>query len=161
MTSRPLSINSNELIRLGSLPQSKLPSYETTFTSTSSYFEVLSEIHIAHLTHQRNDVIESADDCRRKFVGRHLFRKLARERKLTKRWVAFDKGPFKIWCDDFRPGNILINNDLKIKSVVDWAFTYTAPIEFSYAPPWWLIIERLEYWPQGLEDWTNLFDRRL
>ncbi|OQE06140.1 hypothetical protein PENVUL_c019G09050 [Penicillium vulpinum] len=161
VASRPLSINSNELIRLSSLPQSKLPSYETTFSSTSSYLEALAEIHIAHLTHQRNDAIESADDCRRKFVARYLFRKLARERKLTERWAAFDKGPFKIWCDDLRPANVLVNNDLKITGVVDWEFTYAAPVEFTYAPPWWLLIEKPEYWPQGLEDWTTVFDSRL
>ncbi|KAJ6148706.1 hypothetical protein N7497_010688 [Penicillium chrysogenum] len=159
--SRPLSIDSNELVRVGSLPQSKLPSPETTFTTASSYLEALAEIHIAHLTHQRNDAIESVDDCRRKFVARHLFRKLARERKLTQRWIAFDKGPFKIWCDDLRPTNVLLNKDLKITGVVDWEFTYTAPIEFTYAPPWWLLIERPEYWPQGLDDWTDVFDRRL
>ncbi|KAJ6183684.1 hypothetical protein N7519_004985 [Penicillium mononematosum] len=161
VTSRPLSINSNELIRLGSLPQSELPSYETTFTTASSYFEAIAEIQIAHLTHQRNDAVESADDCRQKFVARCLFRKLARERKLTQRWIAFDKGPFKIWCDDLRPTNVLLNKDHKITGVVDWEFTYTAPIEFTYAPPWWLLIEKPEYWPQGLDDWTDVYDRRL
>ncbi|KAJ5780265.1 hypothetical protein N7457_005425 [Penicillium paradoxum] len=161
VSSRPLSIYANELVRLGSLPQSKLPSQKTTFISASSYFEALAETHIAHLTFQRNDSIESADDCRRKFVGRHLFRKLARERKLTKRWSEFDQGPFKIWCDDFRPANVLVTKDLKIAGVVDWEFTYAAPVEFSYAPPWWLLIERPEYWSKGLEDWTQEFDRRL
>ncbi|OQE20250.1 hypothetical protein PENFLA_c017G02512 [Penicillium flavigenum] len=160
VTSCALSIDSNELVRVGSLPQSKLPSPETPFTTASSYFEAIAEIYIAHLTHQRNDAIESADDCRRKFVARYLFRKLARGRKLTQRWIAFDKGPFKIWCDDLRPTNVLLNKVLKIAGVVDWEFTYTAPIEFTYAPPWWLLIERLEYWPQGLDDWTDMFDRR-
>ncbi|CDM31542.1 hypothetical protein DTO013E5_2174 [Penicillium roqueforti] len=144
VASLPLSMNSNELVRPGSLPQSELPSYETIFTSASSYFEALAELHIANLIHQRNDVIESADDRRRKFIGRYLFRKLAREGKLTKRWVAFDTGLFKIWCDDFRPTNVLVNNDSKVTVVVDW--------EFTYAPPWWLLIETPEYWPQGLED---------
>ena len=161
VANRPLSINSNELIRLGSLPQSNLPSPKTTFDSTASYFEALAELHIAHLKNQRNDAIESADDCRRKFIARHLFRKLARERKLSKRWEAFDKGPFKIWCDDFRPANVLVNSDSKIVGIVDWEFTYAAPIEFMYAPPWWLLLEKPEYWPYGLDDWTKVFERRL
>lgn len=161
VVSRPLSINGNELVRVGSLPQVSLLSHETTFDSASSYFEALADLHLAHLQHQRNDAIESADDCRRKFVARHLFRKLARERKLTKRWAAFDQGPFKLWGDDFRPANFLVNNNFKIVGVVDLEFTYTAPIEFSYAPPWWLLIEKPEYWPDGLDDWTHVFDRRL
>lgn len=44
---------------------------------------------------------------------------------------------------------------------MDWEFTYAAPVEFSYAPPWWLLIEKPEYWPGGLEDWCRVFERRL
>ncbi|KAJ5627468.1 hypothetical protein N7528_004895 [Penicillium herquei] len=156
---RPLSMAMNELVRLGSLPQAYLP--RTLFNSASSYFENLAEINLAHLKSQRNDAIESADDCRRKFIARCLFLKLARENKLNKRWVVYDKGPFKIWGDDFRPSNVLINDKMKIVGVVDLEFTYAAPVEFSFALPWWLLLERPEYWRGGLEDWTQVFDRRL
>ena len=159
VTKRPLSMTMNSLIRLGSLPQSKLPN--TTFDSTSSYYEALAELHIAHLTNQRNDAIDSADDCRRKLVARYLFRKLAREQCLTKPLAAFNKGPFKLWCDDLCPANILLSRELKVVSVFDWEFTYAAPVEFSFAPPWWLLIEKPEYWPQGLDDWCNEYQRRL
>lgn len=158
---RPLSMAMNELVRLGSLPQSQLPSRDTTFDTTSSYFEALAELHIAHLRYQRNDAIDSADDCRRKFIARHLFRKLAREGQLTKRWKSLDKGPFKIWSDSFCPANVLLNADLRIVGVVDWEFTYAAPVEFSYAPPWWLLIEKPENWPGSLEDWSTQFEHRL
>lgn len=159
VTHRPLSMPMNTLIQLGSLPQSKLPT--TTFDTTSSYFETLAELHIAHLMNQRNDAIDSAEDCRRKLVARYLFRKLAREHRLTKQLASFDKGPFKLWCDDFRPANILMNKELKIVGVVDWEFTYAAPVEFSFAPPWWLLIEKPEYWPRGLDDWCSNYERRL
>jgi hypothetical protein len=138
---RPLSLPMNELIRLGSLPQGCLPSLDTTFDTASSYFESLAELHIMHLRNRRNDAIDSADDCRRKFVARCLFRKLAREQKLTERWASFEHGPFKLWCDDFRPGNVLLNKNSKITGVVDWEFSYAAPIEFSYAPHWWLLLK--------------------
>lgn len=85
VNSRPLSMPMNELIRLGSLPQSKLPTPNSSFDTTSSYMVFLAELHISHLFTQRNDSVSSADDCRRKFIARHLFRKLARDRKLTKR----------------------------------------------------------------------------
>ncbi|KAL3444511.1 hypothetical protein BJX65DRAFT_310894 [Aspergillus insuetus] len=159
VTKRPLSMPMNSLVRLGSLPQSKLPA--TTFDTTSSYMEVIAELHISHLVNQRNDAIDSAEDCRRKLVARYLFRKLARERRLTKQWASFDKGPFKLWCDDFRPANSLLSEELKIVGVVDWEFTYAAPVEFSFAPPWWLLIEKPEYWPQGLDDWCVEYERRL
>lgn len=66
-----------------------------------------------------------------------------------------------MWCDDFRPANVLLNEGLKVAGIVDWEFTYAAPVEFSYAPPWWLLIEKPEYWPGGLEDWCRVFERRL
>lgn len=150
VASRLLSRPMNDLIRLGSLPQSKLP--RETFYTASSYFEALPELHLAHLIHQRNDAILSAEDRHRKFVARYLFRELARERILTQTWASFDNGPFKIWCDDLRSTSFLMDENLKLAGVVDWELTYAAPVEFSYAPPWWLLIEKPEYWPQGLDD---------
>lgn len=58
---------------------------------------------------------------------------------------SFEEGPFKIWCDGFRPANVLLKENLQIASVVDWEFTYAAPIDFSHAPPWWLLIEKPEF----------------
>ncbi|KAJ6015931.1 hypothetical protein N7540_010522 [Penicillium herquei] len=156
---RPLSYNSNELVRLGSLPRSELPESDETFQSASSYFNRLADLHIDHLINQRNDAVGSADDCRRRYVARLLFRKLARECRFTS--SSTDLGPFNIWCDDLRPSNILINDDLQIVGVVDWELTYAAPVEFSHVPPWWLLLEQLEYWPDGIEAWTEVYELRL
>lgn len=78
VTRRPLSIHMNELVRLGTMPRSKLPN--SSFKSSSSYLESLAEIHINHLKHQRNEAVDSAIDCRRKYVARKLFHKLVRDR---------------------------------------------------------------------------------
>lgn len=50
---------------------------------------------------------------------------------------------------------------MKIAVVVDCEFTYAAPVEYSYAPPWWLLLERPEDWHRGFDDWTSVFDHRL
>ncbi|KAL9091048.1 MAG: hypothetical protein Q9165_004975, partial [Trypethelium subeluteriae] len=155
---RPLSFPMNELVRLGTLPRSRLP--QSTSPSTSSYFETLADLHIAHLTSQRNDAIYNAGDCRRKYIARHLFRKLAREGRLATPSIP-DTHSFKIWCDDLRPTNILLNADLKVIGVIDWEFTYAAPAEFAYSAPWWLLIEQPEYWPDGLKSWKCEYERRL
>lgn len=159
--SRPLSMNMNELVRLGTLPRSKLPPLDATFQAASSYIETLAQLNIQHLLHQRNDAVQSADDCRRKFVARQLFYKLAKDKKLS--LPCNENGPFKLWCDDFRPANVLLNDDkdVHIAGVADWKFTYAAPVDFSYAAPWWLLIEKPEFWSSGIEDWTRVFDRRL
>jgi len=156
---RPLSYSANELVRLGTLPRSSLPKVKETFQSASTYFNKLADLHLEHLTHQRNDAVDSADDCRRRYLARLLFRKLAREGKFTTSSTNF--GPFHIWCDDLRPSNVLINDNFQIVGVVDWEFTYSAPMEFSHAPPWWLLLEQPEYWPDGIEAWTEVYESRL
>lgn len=55
----------------------------------------------------------------------------------------------------------MLLNENEIIGVVDWEFTYAAPVEFSHAPPWWLLIEKPESWPKGIEDWTRVYDHRL
>lgn len=156
---RPLSIHMNELVRLGTLPRSKLP--DVTFESSSSYFNALAELHVEHLKHQRNDAVDSATDCRRKYVARQLFRRLSNDRRLIASTSNNDTGPFKLWCDDLRPSNVLLNADLQIVGVIDWEFTYASPAEFSSAPPWWLLLEQPEYWPDGIEAWTEVYEHRL
>ncbi|KAM3449582.1 hypothetical protein MY3296_006802 [Beauveria thailandica] len=160
VTHRPLSMHMNELVRLGTLPRAKLP--DARFKSSSDYFESLSQLHLEHLTWQRNDAVQSKPDCQRKYVARHLFRKLAIERKLLSGiHDIYNNGPFKIWCDDLRPTNILLDASLQIVGVVDWEFAYAAPAEFSFAPPWWLLLEQPEYWPNGINEWSNIYEGRL
>lgn len=92
-------------------------------------------------------------------MSRQLFRKVA-----AKHGVASpdtDPGPFKLWCDDFRPGNILIDDEYRIVGVIDWEFTYAAPVEFAYSPPWWLLLVMPEEWTEGLDDWAAKYEPRL
>lgn len=92
-------------------------------------------------------------------MARQLFAKLARESCLDA--SVHDHDSFKIWCDDLRPTNILINEDLQIVGIIDWEFTYIAPVEYTHAAPWWLLLEQPEYWPDGIETWEMAFESRL
>lgn len=62
---------------------------------------------------------------------------------------------------DFRPTNVLANNESKVAGAVDWEFTYAAPPGFAHSPPFWLLLELPEYWPYGIDDWANLYEKRL
>ncbi|TAQ88671.1 hypothetical protein B7494_g2994 [Chlorociboria aeruginascens] len=152
---RPLTMNMSQLVSNGNLPPSMLPS--TTFESASSYFHDLAGQHLDHLSAQRNDAIESAEDCRYKYVARHLFRKIISEH----RFPVTELEPFKLFCDDFRPSNVLVDDNDKIVGVIDWEFTYAAPAEFAYSPPWWLLLEPPEEWPHGILDWSREYEPRL
>lgn len=88
-----------------------------------------------------------------------MFRNLASQSRLGSR--DFESGPFKLFCDDLRPANVLVNADFKIVAVTDWEFTYTAPAEFTFDPPWWLLLELPEYWSKGLDDWAATYEQRL
>lgn len=154
---RPLTWDMNELVQLANCPPSAL--IALPYDTATSYYSAIAEMKITHLEKQRNDAIESPEDCRRKYISRHLFKKLASEGKLHD--PDLEKGPFHLWCDDFRPGNILVDKDCRILSVIDWEFTYAAPATFARNPPWWLLLETPEYWFRGLEDWSKVYQSRL
>ncbi|GES59578.1 hypothetical protein ATEIFO6365_0003085800 [Aspergillus terreus] len=157
VTHRPLIINMNELVQLGGFLPHLLP--QTSFKTASSYFLALAKMHMIHLESQRNNAVTSAEDCRRKYIARCLFRKLARENRLCQ----LEHGPFRLFCDDFRPANVLANSQFNyaVVGAIDWEFSYAAPAEFVYSPPSWLLLERPEYWEGGLDDWARVYDQRL
>lgn len=155
---RPLTMNMNELVQLGNFPRSKLPS--STFDTASSYYQTLAETHFMHRATQRNDAVESEKDGFRKYVARRLFCKLASASRLGDSNTS-DSGPFKLFCDDLRPTNILLDENMKIVAVIDWEFTYAALAEFTYSPPWWLLLEMPEEWPRGIADWIATYQPRL
>lgn len=45
--------------------------------------------------------------------------------------------------------------------VLDWEFAYAAPAQFSYDPPWWLLLRELEEWPGGYRPWSEAYEPRL
>lgn len=126
---RPLTFNMNELMVYANLPEDDFPSQ--TFRSATDYFEALARQHFSHLRLQQRDSVSGEDDCRKKFIARCLVL------NVTKKLHAdHPQGPFRLYCDDFRPSNILIHIDailhtLRVSGVIDWEFTYAAPAEFT------------------------------
>lgn len=90
---------------------------------------------------------------------RQLFRKLAVEGRLADN--EFDHGPFPLWCDDFRPANVLARKDGSVAVAIDWEFSYAAPADFSFVPPWWLLLQAPDDWRAGLDDWVAHYEPRL
>ncbi|TPX25572.1 hypothetical protein DIZ76_011027 [Coccidioides immitis] len=142
VSKRPLTLNMNELVRVGNLPPSIFA--KNTFQTASEYFQELATQQFLHLHHQRNDAVEDGHDCRKKYIARCLFRRIARE-------IQTEAGPFHLYCDDLRPSNVLTcDPDFMITGVIDWEFTYVAPAEFTYTAPWWLLLESPEAWESDL-----------
>ncbi|PLB47590.1 hypothetical protein P170DRAFT_496393 [Aspergillus steynii IBT 23096] len=159
ITRRPLTFNMNELMASANLPEEAFPSH--TFRSAADYFEALAMQHFSHPRLQQRDAVSSEEDCRKKFTARCLFL------DITKRLCTENsQGPFRLYCDDFRPSNILIHLDtasraLRVSGAIDWEFTYAAPAEFTYVAPWWLLLQSPEDWEGGLNEFLARYMPRL
>ncbi|PGH05709.1 hypothetical protein AJ79_06725 [Helicocarpus griseus UAMH5409] len=99
-----------------------------------------------HFLAQQNDAIDSEADCHKKFIARCLFSKDVQR-------MQFSEGPFQLYCDDFRPSNVLVDiENVRIAAAIDWEYTYVAPVEFSHVAPWWLLLQAPEDWESDLAE---------
>ncbi|PKX90589.1 phosphotransferase family protein [Aspergillus novofumigatus IBT 16806] len=129
-----LTLEVNELMRTCGLGNRTPPG---VYHSSTDYIASLLQLQSTHLREQRNSVYDS-EDCREKYACRHLMKA-----------IAFDfishkdnHGPFKLFCDDFGPGNVLVDDSLRVTGVIDWEFCYAAPVEFAGSIPSWLLLQR-------------------
>jgi hypothetical protein len=135
---RPLTFNMNELMVSANIPEEVFPSH--TFRSATDYFKALAMQHLYHLRLQKRGAVISEEDSRKKFTARYLFLSIT-----NKLCAEHPQEPFRLYCDDFRPSNVLIDLDAScISGVIDWEFTYAAPAEFTYVAPWWLLLQSPE-----------------
>jgi Phosphotransferase enzyme family len=156
ITHRPLTLDMNEISRCSGLSEDDFPA--KIYDSSADYLSQLSELHFNHLLRQRNSVFDAAD-CREKYTRRYLFE------ALIPRFVCRKEnaGPFKLFCDDLCPGNMLVDDSLRVVAVVDWEFCYTAPAQFSSSPPWWLLLKKPTDWlaEEGPEDFLEHYAPKL
>ncbi|KAK2764537.1 hypothetical protein FQN54_009232 [Arachnomyces sp. PD_36] len=142
---RAVTFNMNELVGLGNFPPKSLS--QSFFPDATTYFVSLADDHLHHLETQRNDAVTDEDDCRKKYIARCLFRQVASKFSST-----YNNGPFPLFCDDLRPSNVLVDEDLRVRAVIDWEFCYAAPAQFSHCSPWWLLLGRPDTWDAGFDD---------
>ncbi|KAK0113348.1 hypothetical protein ONS95_013602 [Cadophora gregata] len=180
VATRPITRDMNDMLQLAGIPPSILPPKDKTFGTADEYYTELANLHLAQLVFQHNDLVSSENDCRNKYVARQIFRKLAREGKLSSfgfredHWSAQSKtnssivspeppntDSFRLYCDDLRAGNILLDKNDNIAAIIDWEFTYAAPSQFSLDPPWWLVLDAPEMWDKGIDDWVQFYEPRM
>ncbi|OTA78187.1 hypothetical protein M434DRAFT_38540 [Hypoxylon sp. CO27-5] len=155
---RPLTANMNNLVIHTDAPPSILPSQ--TYASADEWYSALADIHMAQLTFQHKNAVKDEDDAHNKYVARQLFRNLASEKRLLPSPKNSD-GEFRLFSEDLRPTNVLLDRNLKVVGVIDWEFAYAAPAQFSYDPPWWLLLEEPEHWQEGYRGWMETYEPRL
>ncbi|KZF22628.1 phosphotransferase enzyme family protein [Xylona heveae TC161] len=147
---RPLTGDMVFLAEMGNVPP--MLNMDQTFSSTREYLKALSDQLFHHLKEQRHGFVKDEADCRRKYIARCLFQKIISLLPLR------PEGEFRLTCDDFRPSNVLVDDELEIKAVLDWEFCYAAPQEFGQVPPWWLLLQRPE--EVGFQSFETKFKSR-
>ncbi len=156
VTGRPLTYNMNELAISTGYPIDRFP--KEPLASANEYFRALAEQHLIHLSTQRN-LTTNPEDARRRYIARHLFAQLAASNQVH------NSSPFKLFCDDLRPANILVDKEtLKITAVLDLEYTNAMPAQFAHSPPWWLLLTGPDIWlEQGhtMEEFITRYQPRL
>ncbi|KAH9224627.1 phosphotransferase [Leptodontidium sp. 2 PMI_412] len=151
---RPITQNMNNMLQLANIPRATLPPEDRTYGTADEWYVALAEMHIAQLIFQHNDLVTTADDCRNKYVARQLFRKLAKQGRLSTFGFAEDgwSAQSKSQTSTLSPAPF---------AIIDWEFAYVAPTQFALDPPWWLLLNVPEMWHTNIDDWSRVYDVRL
>lgn len=141
VSGRPLTYNMNELATVVSnYPRHDFPT--APFASARAFLHHLADEHLVHLKTQRN-LADTREDARKRFIARHRFKQLIEKYLLA----PTDAGPFKPYCDDFRPTNMLADPETyTITADLNFEFSNALPAQFAYDPPWWLLLLGPDMW---------------
>lgn len=167
VTSAPLSQQIAYQVINCDVPVAVLPPRDRTYSSSADYLADAADIKISGLLFMNEKFFKSATDCRDKFVARYLVRDIVQRRHHST--GEFDHSRphaevqteqpreiFRLWGDDFRPENVLLDEKGAVVGVVDWEYTYFAPETYHLNPPWWLLLELVnEYMDKDTDSGTS------
>lgn len=158
VTGRPLTYDMNEIVTTGGCAAEQFAAM-APFDRAADYFAARAQHFQTHLMEQRNIAGDDEDLAWRQFVARRCFAKLIPTYGLT----VDNAGPFRLYCDDMRPTNMLVDpKTLRITAVIDFEFTNAMPAQFAYDVPWWLLIQPPSVWLRDdkLKEFIRLFEPR-
>ncbi|KAF2637005.1 phosphotransferase enzyme family protein-like protein [Massarina eburnea CBS 473.64] len=131
VTGRPLTYAMNKLATSAFYPMDKMPT--SPFHSATDYFKAVADSYMTHLVTQRN-FCTSRSSAEQLYTARQLFA------RCVPQYCTWDS-PFKLFCDDFRAQNMLIDPDTyRITAVYDLEFTNAMPKQYACSAPWWLLL---------------------
>ncbi|KAI1134810.1 hypothetical protein F5Y05DRAFT_397476 [Hypoxylon sp. FL0543] len=152
----PLTYDMNEVVGFAGFPADYFTDMES-FGRGSDYFAARAKHLQIHLETQRNIGWEDEDVTWNRYVARQCFAKL-----IPTHGTMDNSGPFRLFCDDMRPSNMLADpQTMRITAVLDWEFTNVMPAQFAYDLPWWLILGNPAIMiSEGKREFLDLFEPR-
>ncbi|KAF2759875.1 hypothetical protein EJ05DRAFT_531274 [Pseudovirgaria hyperparasitica] len=121
---RPLTFKAHDILQAGGV--STFGDRSKGFATTTEYFQYVLSQDWEQLIKQRNSR-----------ALRTLLPSLIHP--------DYDRGPFKIICDDLSLANVIVRSedDLTIVGIVDLEWSYIGPAQLFGSAPWWLLGRRL------------------
>lgn len=109
------------------------------FSSTMQYFEYVNSQDERQLRLQPNS-IAGPRSAKSRYSALKVLKSLIPELTHT----TYDRGPFKLICDDFGLANVIVRSkdDLTITGIVDMEWVYAGPAQLFGSAPWWLLLDR-------------------
>ncbi|KAI9755386.1 MAG: hypothetical protein M4579_004315 [Chaenotheca gracillima] len=125
----PLTIDMNDQHVYNLCPKSVFT--DRTFSTTVEYVYALYMLLSNRFYQQRNSVYDE-EDAKDKIYALQQFKGMVFD------WVKPEQnyGPFVLMHGDFRPSNVLIDDDHNILAIIDWEWSRTVPIQFFLPPTW-------------------------
>lgn len=120
---RPLTVDVNEQ-EVSGLDICQYLSSCQTFASTIDYIYFLVRLML-------NDFYKGRDSVTGEEDARNYLYSIYSSQGILTEWVKpeYNHGPFILMHGDFRPPNIVIDNDFNIVSILDWEWSHTLPAQ--------------------------------
>ncbi|TVY25156.1 hypothetical protein LHYA1_G006487 [Lachnellula hyalina] len=155
----PLTYDMNEVVSFAGFPAEHFTTMPV-FDRSSDYFAARAQCLQINLETHRTVAYDTKDITWGRYVARHCFAKL-----IPTYGMIDDAGPHRLFCDDMRPSNMLINpKTMEITALLDFEFTNVMPAQFAYDLPWWLILREpgieLSEGEAAKQEFLNLFEPR-
>ncbi|KAE8148026.1 hypothetical protein BDV25DRAFT_142161 [Aspergillus avenaceus] len=134
---RPLTWKVHEILRVGGV--NTFDDRNEDFSTAREYFQYVNRQDWNQLLFQPNS-IAGPRTAKSRYASLKVLKSLIPELTNT----TYDRGPFKLICDDFGLANVIVRSgdDLTITGVVDLEWVYAGPAQLFGTAPWWLLLDR-------------------
>lgn len=156
VTEPPLTYDMNEVVAFAGFPADHFTG-TAPFDRATEYFFERARCLQKNLETHRNVGFEDKNITWERYVARQCFAKL-----VPTYGTMDDLGPFRLFCDDMRPSNMLADpKTMRITALLDLEFTNVMPAQYAYDLPWWLILGHPAIMiSEGKQEFLDLFEPR-